>query len=149
MLALAFSVGPDRYAVDVRRVARVVPRIGLRPVPHADGALAGLLDYAGAAVPVMDLGKLLGGEPSASRLSTRIMLLRADPARPADLLGLIAEQVTDLRDVPDDDGSELPFATRAGRALGPIVRLDRGMVQLLRVEHLVPLLRAGTPRDDG
>lgn len=149
MLALAFSAGDSRYAVDVRRVVRVVPRIGLQPVPNADEAVAGLLDHAGEVVPVIDLGKLLGGEPSGSRLSTRIMLLHAPAGSASALLGLIAEHVTDLREVPDDDGSEAPVATPAGRALGPVVRLDGGMVQILRVEHLAPLLRAGATRGGG
>ena len=31
MLALTFQVGPDRVAVDVRRVREVVPRVRLTP----------------------------------------------------------------------------------------------------------------------
>ena len=79
MLFLTFTVGTNRYAVDVTRVVEVVPRVELRTVPHAPAFLAGLLGYRGNIVPVIDLSLLLGTTPSRDRLSTRIILVNDSP----------------------------------------------------------------------
>ena len=70
MLVLTFRVAEVPYAVAVRRVVEVVPRVGLAGVPHAPGYLAGLLRCRGGAVPVVDLGLLMGG-PACGTGSTR------------------------------------------------------------------------------
>ena len=132
MLLLTFRAAENLYAIDVVRVVEVVPRINLRRLPHAPGFLAGLFDYRGTVVPVVDLGVLLGSESCRDRLSTRIILVNSRPAAPSQpglpgeaagadrqdtaatsgsqqgeqpreqrrwLLGLIAEQVSDVSSV--------------------------------------------------
>src|SRR3954451_8554304 len=68
MLLLTFRVSDDLYAVAAERVVEVVPRVELRPIPHAPACLAGLFNYRGKAVPVIDLGILLGSTPCLERL---------------------------------------------------------------------------------
>ena len=79
MLFLTFTVGANRYAIDVTRVVEVVPRVELRKIPHAPAFLAGLLGYRGKVVPVIDLGLLLGITPCRDCLSTRIILVNDSP----------------------------------------------------------------------
>ena len=79
MLLLTFTAGLNRYAVDVARVIELVPRVELRPIPHAPAFLAGLLGYRGKVVPVIDLGLLLDVAPCQDRLSTRIILVDDSP----------------------------------------------------------------------
>ena len=61
------------------RVVELVPRVELRPVPHAPAFLAGLLGYRGKVVPVIDLGVLLELAPCRGSLSTRIILVNDAP----------------------------------------------------------------------
>jgi chemotaxis-related protein WspB len=136
MLALTFHVGEGRYALDVRRVVEVVPRIALQRVPHSSGSMAGVLDHGGTVVPVIDLGMLLGTQPCASRLSTRIVLVRASATEDGPLLGLIAERVTDLREVPEDSVAPATVESPGARFLGPIVSVDDGLIQFLRIEGI-------------
>ena len=96
MLVLTFRVAEVPYAVAVRRVVEVVPRVGLRALPHAPGHLAGLLRYRGGVVPVVDLGLLMGGAACRDRLDTRIILVDAG-RRGGGLVGLVAERVDDVR----------------------------------------------------
>src|SRR5271165_3279186 len=83
MLLLTFRAAENLYAIDVARVVEVVPRINLRRLPHTPGFLAGLFDYRGTVVPVVDLGILLGSESCRDRLSTRIILVNSRPAAPS------------------------------------------------------------------
>ncbi len=83
MLLLTFRAAENLYAIDVARVVEVVPRINLRQLPHAPGFLAGVFDYRGTVVPVVDLGILLGSESCRDWLSTRIILVNSRPAAPS------------------------------------------------------------------
>jgi len=79
MLLLICRAAENLYAIDVARVVEVVPKINLRRLPHAPGFLAGVFDYRGTVVPVVDLGVLLGSESCRDQLSTRIILVNSRP----------------------------------------------------------------------
>ena len=80
MLLLTLQAAESLYAIDVARVVEVVPRINLRRLPHAPVFLAGVFDYRGIIVPVIDLGTLPRSESCRSLLSTRIILVDSRPA---------------------------------------------------------------------
>lgn len=185
MLLLTFRAAENLYAIDVARVVEVVPRINLRRLPHAPGFLAGLFDYRGTVVPVVDLRILLGSESCRDRLSTRIMLVNIRPAAPsrpgqpgeaagADrqdaaatsgsqqggqpreqrrwLLGLIAEQVSDVSSVKPEQVISSSIQLPQAPYLGAIVKIDHEMVQLIAVDRVLEdtLRRSffGTAPDD-
>jgi chemotaxis-related protein WspB len=135
MLVLKFQVGRDSFAVDSGRIVAVTPLAKLRPLPHAPAYLAGLLQYRGRAVPVVDLNRLLGAGPSAARLSTRIILV--EPAPNGPLLGLQAERVSDLK-ATAEDLARPALSVPDAPYLGPVVEMDGEMVQILAVENLLP-----------
>ena len=58
MQFLLFSLGNDRYGLDTRRVVRVLPQLELKEIPQAPGWVAGLMNYRGQPVPVIDLAML-------------------------------------------------------------------------------------------
>jgi chemotaxis-related protein WspB len=162
MLLLTLTAGANRYAVDVARVVELVPRVELRPVPHAPAFLAGLLGYRGKVVPVIDLGLLLGAAPCPDRLSTRIILVndpsgdhnqreddraspagepgqprpRLDPDRDGQLLGLIAEQVSDLVPVRPEQVVPAPVHLPQAPYLDAIAQTEQGFVPLIAVSKL-------------
>lgn len=139
MLLLLFRVADCRFAVEVTRVMEVVPRIPLRPVPHAPGYLAGMFDRGGEVVPVVDLGQLLNAVPCPPLLSTRIILVDypLGGGRSARL-GLIAEQVSELREAAGAPGAaptrEVPDAPYLGR----VVDLGRELAQMIVVDRVLP-----------
>ncbi len=144
MLILTFKAGGNRYAVDVARVVELVPRVELRTIPHAPGFLAGLLGYRGQVVPVIDLGLLLGAGPCPDRLSTRIILVnhaaddhnQSEGDRVGKLLGLIAEQVSDLTRVQPEQVVPAPVHLPEAPYLDTIARTDQGFVPLIEVSKL-------------
>ncbi len=99
MLALLFQVGSDRLAVDVRLVREVVPRVRLMPATGSPHWIAGEFVYRGQVVPVIDLHRLIGAGECPLHLSSRIILLPA-PDQPNSLVGFLATQVAEIRDVP-------------------------------------------------
>lgn len=138
MLALTFQVGRDRVAVDVHRVREVVPRVHLQTPAGAPPWLAGLFVHRGRVVPVIDLFRLTGSGDCPPHLSSRIILVPRPGGEADELLGLLATQVADLREI-DAQGSTSLAATAAGQPqLGPLVAEGAGLVRILDPEKLLP-----------
>ena len=138
-MVLTFRVADNAYAVDARRIVEVVPRVELRSIPHAPDYFVGLFHYRGSIAPVVDMGLLMGAAACRDSLSTRIILVDA-PGRDGTrmLLGLLAEHVDDLKRVADD-GQIFPAMQLEGAPyLGPILRAEDILVQLIAVERILP-----------
>lgn len=139
MLFLVIELARDRYVLDVSQVAVVLPLVAIRTIPHAPPAVAGILNYRGAPVPVIDVSQLMLGRPAERRLSTRIVLVHYPDAdgRPR-LLGLIAERATQTvrREAADFVASGV--TSEGASCLGPVAADARGMMQRLDARTLLP-----------
>jgi chemotaxis signal transduction protein len=133
MLALVIQVAEERFAVPAARVAEVLPRVQLAPVPRAAPWHAGLLSYRGAALPVMDLSRRLGDRRCAPLLGNRVLVVDVQRPHGVERWGVLVEQVLQVRDV--DEAS----AHGAARVVG----LGEG--QLLQVLDLEALLDGPEP----
>ena len=151
MLVLTFRVAEVPYAVAVRRVVEVVPRVALRAVPHAPGYLAGLLRYRGGAVPVIDLGLLMGDAACEDRLDTRIILVDGGVHGGAGLgyLGLIAERVDDVRRVDESKRAVAGLEIAGAPYLGPVHEVDGGLIQLIEPGKILEGMAIAAPGPDG
>jgi len=138
MLALAFHLGKDRFALRCADVVEVVPRVQLRDIPKAPPYIPGMFTYRGGVVPVLDLCLLLWGAPCADRMSSRVILVRHG----GRVIGLLAERVTEAvtldpaRAAPP--GIAIPDAPYLGDVYfvpGPLGE-DQAMIQLVRLEQL-------------
>ena len=139
MLLLVFYLGEDRYALAGREVVEVVPGVALKAVPHAPDCVAGLFNYRGTIVPVIDLCRLTRGAPCAPHLATRIVLVEFPDSRcAARILGLMAERVTGTAEVQVADLKAPGIRMEDAPYLGDIFTDAQGMVQCLHIEHLLP-----------
>lgn len=139
MLFLLFHLGRERYALDAGQVAGVLPLLSIKGIPQAPPAVAGLCNYRGTPVPVIDLSELTLGRPTQSRLSTRIVLVHyADERGEPRLLGLLAEKATEtLRRDPADFASS-GVTIDAAPYLGRVTADPHGLIQRIEVRQLLP-----------
>jgi len=139
MLFLLFELARDRYVLDVSQVAEVLPLVDIRQMPQAPTAVAGILNYRGTPVPVIDVSQLTLGRPAERRLSTRIVLVHYPGAdgRPR-LLGLIAERATQTVRREEKDFVASGVTSDGASYLGPVVADARGLLQWLDVRTLLP-----------
>lgn len=135
MLVLTLEAAGAAYALPAADVHEVVPQAQLRELPHAPAWLRGLLGYRGALVPVVDLSSLLGGGPTPSRMSVRILIDSTSLGR-GRLVGLMAARVIDV--VQAGEPSLSGLAVPGAPYLGGILQLEGRPVQLLRVGALLP-----------
>ena len=137
MLFLLFHLGADRYALPARDVVEVLPLVALKAVPAAPRGVAGLLNYHGEPVPVLDLSLLAVGRPAAARVSTRLLLTRLAGAAPEQRVALLVERATEAAAI--DPGAFLPagVASPGARYLGPVANDGRGFIQRIELEALL------------
>ncbi|TWE05309.1 chemotaxis-related protein WspB [Pseudomonas sp. AG1028] len=132
-LFLLFSMGSDRYALDVHEVVEVLPLRRFKQIPAAPTWVAGLFVFRGTPVPVIDLAAQALGQPAVVRTSTRLVVVHYQTR----WLGLILEQASDTLRSPAesfvDSGVDLPNA----RYLGPVLKSEQGLVQWVRVADLL------------
>jgi chemotaxis-related protein WspB len=150
-LYLQIQTGADGYLLEAARVAHVLPLLQMKGLPGASASVAGIVNYQGAPVPVLDLCELFLRRAATPHLSTRLILISVAACGVTGvpgsgrLVGLMAEKVSDtIRLGPQDFISQeirsagapyLGVMTRAGGRLWQ--RID--LPQLLSANLLATL----------
>lgn len=135
MLALTFRAGNAPLALPAREIVEVLPRVPLREPALAPPAVIGLLPFRGTLTPVVDLCLLVAGRPAAPQLGTRIIVVRIGAGAEARLVGLLAEDVSELVEA----GATTPGLVLPDHAwLGEHLRDQPGLPQLVEVTELLP-----------
>jgi chemotaxis-related protein WspB len=138
MLFLLFDLGKERYALEAAGIVEVLPLVDVKQIPCAPPGVAGVFNYHGAAVPVIDLSHLALGQPARRRLSTRIILVNySRDGGTTHVLGLIAEGVTELLRRERADFTASGIGNESAPYLGPIAHDARGLIQWIDVNGLL------------
>jgi chemotaxis-related protein WspB len=144
MLYLMMQIEGTRYALDIRRVAEVLPLVALQGLPRAPHGVAGIIDYGGEPVPVVDLSVLLAGRPAHRRFNTRIVVVRCASGGDSRLLALIAERATETMRREPSDFREPGVKALAPPAIWPVALDPEGPVYCMEVDSLLPEALAGS-----
>ena len=135
MLTLVFRAGNAELALAVRHIVEVLPRMPLREPTLAPAAVVGLLPFRGTLTPVVDLCLLVSGKPAARQLGTRIIVVRLGAEGATRMIGLLAEDVSELVDSTDTArGLRLPEHAWLGEHLSD----QPGLPQLVEPAELLP-----------
>jgi chemotaxis-related protein WspB len=139
MLYLLLEVAGQQYAVEATRVVEVLPLVQVTVIPRAPTEVAGIFSYRGRPVPLIDLRRLTLRRPARPKFSTRIILVtdRADDGV-EQLVGIIAERVTETTRRSPDDFKDTGLRNPATPYLGGVATTTDGLVQRLDVHRLLP-----------
>jgi purine-binding chemotaxis protein CheW len=115
-----FELEGTPYAVDVTHVLEIVRCPPLVPLPHAPALIEGVVDLRGVVLPIVDLGRALGGAAQSDPASARIAVLRVDDL----VFGLRVSAAVDVLSLPGSQVEALPrLAAQAGyEAVRAVVR---------------------------
>lgn len=139
MLFLLFHLGDQRYAISAGEVREILPVVAIRPIAHAPEGVAGVADYRGTPLPVVDLARVVLSRAAEARLSTRLVVVAlGDAGREPQLLGLIAERVTEVVRCAPTDFQPCGVTSEHAPYLGPIARLNDVLVQRIELGRLLP-----------
>ncbi len=108
-------------------------------MPQAPAGVAGVFDFRGTPVPVVDLSVLVSGRPSARCLSTRLLVVAyADAAGAPRPLALVVEHATRTLRRDPTDFVESGITNQATPYLGRVTHDAGGLVQWVDVRRLLP-----------
>lgn len=138
MLALTFQIGSQRLALDIRRVHEVVPHVPLQRPAGGPEWLAGIFVYRGQIVPVMDLHRLTGAGECPSHLSSRIILVSFGAESEPQLLGLLAAQVAEIRELQPPAQTLNRWIDPGQPDFGTAIVEDGGILHLVELDRLLP-----------
>lgn len=138
-LFLVFYIGAERYALQAIDVVEVLPRLPLKPIPHAPLWVDGVFAHRGRMVPVIDVSAMTFGVAALARTSTRLVLVNYH----THWLGLVLEQAHETVRCNLADFQPYGLDNRDAPYLGPVREDKHGLLQWLRVEDLLaPDVRA-------
>ncbi len=145
MLLFVFRLDDDRFAVAAERVEAVLPLVAIAGAAGLPRGVAGVINWRGSPVPVVDLVAVLAGRPARAAMSTRLLVcpLSLSDGRRVPL-AVMVESATGLV-----HRSRADFVASGVRAdgtpwLGPVAGDAAGMLQLVDPVALLPdsVLRA-------
>lgn len=132
---VTFRLGDALFAADVFAVERVLRYVPPRPIPDVPAWIAGVVDYRGRVVPVLDLRARFELPAEPPRPGTRLLVLHAD----GEWVGAIVDAVTEVAAVEAAEVQPPPplFRGLAGEYLRGLVRRPAGLVVVLDTARLL------------
>jgi len=113
----AFRVGQERYAIDIRRVKEILGAQRVAPLPRAPSFVDGVIELRGALVPVVDVRRRLGVEPSVAAGKEKVLVCRVGRGR----IALVVDAVTQvLRAAPEELKPAPPLPGGSSCVLGAV-----------------------------
>ncbi len=138
---LRIGVQDMQCAIDLDLVERVFPLMELRQVPGGPHYLAGLMNYHGESLAVVDLSLWLGKtEAKAYNIDTPVVLCNDGQLR----VGFVVNQVMGSQEAATGtvqmqdafDGDETPFLASLDTVAGMVLLLD--MRRIMKLNFIAP-----------
>lgn len=134
MKYVQFEIAGDHFVVPVDRVEEVTPLVKVHELGKGPGPVAGLMDYRGNKVPVLDLSLLIRGKASRRAMSSRIIVVRCDGKLFNGLAGLLAENVLDLVAIAEEEFASTGVDSPDTPFLGGVASVNGDLTQLLLID---------------
>src|SRR5262245_42307799 len=132
MLMLLFYAGSECYALEAGPILEVIPRVSCKKIPHTEEYVAGLINYGGTPVPVIDVTQIVERRPSDPAMHTRIILIKKDN----QLIGLIGEKITTTVDLDPSQFIDSGVKIRDLPFLGGIYSKEGVHIQLILLDKI-------------
>ncbi len=153
MTYLCFALGADELAVPVARVREIIELSPVSRVPGAPACVRGVLSHRGQIVPLIDLHQKLFGRSVelASSRRTGVVLVEVELDHEASVLGLLVDEVLNLREVT---AAEIVAAPPSGTPvrgdlLVGLLHDGARVVSLLDVTRLLSMAELYAAQDAG
>lgn len=151
---LSFVLSREHFAIPIASVREILDLQEITRIPQMPGAMRGIVNVRGAAVPVIDLRRRFGFGESEATVNTRIIIMEIPTPQGIMLFGAIADSVKEVLeldaaaiDPPPSMGSIV--STALLRGIGKhggsfILLLD--VEKMLHVDDLTLLNAASRPQ---
>ena len=136
MLMFLVYIGENRFAIESELIVEVVPRVILKKLSHVPPYVAGMLNYGGMPIPVVDLCYLLEEREARSSMHTRILLFKFKEIDREYQIGFIAEKITQTITQKRSDFIDSQVRIREVPYLDGILTDEEGVIQFIDAQEL-------------
>ena len=134
MLLLGFNIGDEKYVINTRAIIEVTTLVRLKKIPGSMKGIAGLLNYHGTAVPIIDVSALCGKPIQTSTLTTRIIIVNYLDKH---IIGIKAENVTETIRINDDAFEKSGIKVKENDFLDEVAEVDKKFIQLINIDKIL------------
>jgi len=133
---VTFRLGEERYAIDIQSVREIRGWSPATPLPNSQPFMQGVVNLRGIVLPVMDLGRRLGGPPSEPSARHAVIVIEHE----GRMMGLLVDAVSDILGIEPGSLQPAPDLSAGGSAplLEGLITSEEGMTSLLDLAWLVP-----------
>lgn len=139
MLFMQFTIDNDRYLLEAKDIVEIVPYANLKRIPKAPPYVAGLLNYRGDTVPVVDVCYLMSDKLCELKLSSRIALVNyKNDVGESACIGLLIEHLTETVRFNESDFTDSGVNLKGNSYLGKVIIDNNCIVQLVNIKKIIP-----------
>lgn len=129
---VVFTLEGRAFALPVLDIGEILRMVAITHVPDMPGWVRGVINLRGRVIPVVDLRRRLGLPLAEVGINTPILVVHTAGRS----LGLVADAVTDVIDVPQDDLTEPSDVGGRTQAIASVARTDDGLVMVLDLDQI-------------
>jgi purine-binding chemotaxis protein CheW len=139
---VSFRLAQEEYGIEITKVQEIILLGDITRVPQTPNYVRGLINLRNMVIPIVDLRVRFGFPETEPTEDTRIMVVNVR----GKTIGIVVDAVREvMRIAKDQIASPPPTVAGLGRAyLLGLVRLDRGLLILLDIDHLFSEEEAAT-----
>ena len=134
---VAFKLRDEEYGVNIFQVQEIRNLVDITRVPFAASYIQGVINLRGSVLPVIDLKKRLGLEPTPYTDDTRIVTVMVGELP----VGMLVDAVTEVLTIKTKlvDPKKAVDKTDISKFLSGIGNIDGRLVIMLNLEEIVGL----------
>ena len=134
---VAFKLRDEEYGVNIFQVQEIRNLVDITRVPFAASYIQGVINLRGSVLPVIDLKKRLGLEPTPYTDDTRIVTVMVGELP----VGMLVDAVTEVLTIRSKlvDPKKAVDKTDISKFLSGIGNIDGRLVIMLNLEEIVGL----------
>ncbi|MBI5101459.1 MAG: chemotaxis protein CheW [Nitrospirae bacterium] len=128
-----FRISDEVFGIAIERVVEIIKVQKVFTIPGLPGFLSGVMNVRGLVVPLIDLRKRFGMEPSGKK--ERIIVVRFEQEK----VGFLVDEILDILPISQEEMTRPPsifrgFKTEFITGLG---RKDNNIIILLNIDNLL------------
>lgn len=129
------TLGEAEYGIDIMSVREIKGWTETTAIPYAPPWIRGVINLRGTIVPILDLRARFRQEPTIPTPMHVVVIIQTETRTAGLLVDAVSDIITvgneDIRPVPEI-GAQVPEQLLSG-----LVPLERGMVALVSLQHLI------------
>ena len=136
---LAFTLGGETFAMDIRSIREVIQFGGITEVPLMPPFIRGVINLRGSVVPVIDLFVRFGRPASQVAHRTCIVILELTQGEATAELGVLVDNVSEVLSISASEVEPTPAFGSDIRAefIAGVAKVGERFVILLDVNHVL------------